>query len=50
MKKEVNLEKFEKKLKRKIQIFFFDSLTEIKNKELLNNILNGCVLEGKLKL
>lgn len=46
IKKEINLKDFEKQLNRKIQIFFFRSKEEIKNKELLNNILNGYILEG----
>lgn len=49
-KKEINISKFEKKLKRNIQLFFFNSIKEIKNKELANNILNGYILEGKIKL
>ena len=49
-KKELNLINFEKKLKRKIQLFFFDSVNKIENKELANNILNGYVLFGRLKL
>jgi len=42
----VALEKFEKKLKRKIQIFRFSKLTDVKNKELANNIINGTGLNG----
>jgi len=49
-KRELNLESFEKKLKRKIRIFWFGSLKEIKNKELANNILNGYVLAGRILL
>ncbi|PIN89556.1 hypothetical protein COU60_03010 [Candidatus Pacearchaeota archaeon CG10_big_fil_rev_8_21_14_0_10_34_76] len=49
-KKELNLKNFEDKLKRKIQIFFFDSISDIKNKELANNILNGYILTGRLKV
>ena len=49
-KKEINLIDFENTLKRKIQLFFFNSLREIKNKELANNIINGHLLEGRLKL
>ncbi len=44
--KELNIETFEKKIKRKIQIFWFESITNVKNKELANNILNGYVLVG----
>ncbi len=45
-KKSFSLGSFERKLKRKIQIFIFKSKEEVKNKELLNNILNGHILEG----
>jgi len=43
-KKQANLEKFEKKLNRKIQAFQFTE--KAKNKELQNNIQNGFILEG----
>jgi len=49
-KKELNLKNFENLLKRKIQLFFFSSIEDIKNKELLNNILNGYIIWGRLKL
>ncbi|MFH0906221.1 MAG: nucleotidyltransferase domain-containing protein [archaeon] len=49
-KKEINLKNFENKLKRKIQLFFFSSLENIKSKELTNNIINGCLLKGRLKI
>ena len=49
-KKDLSFSKFESILKREIQLFFFDSLKDIKNKELANNIVNGYVLEGRLKL
>ncbi|MDD5650503.1 MAG: nucleotidyltransferase domain-containing protein [Candidatus Nanoarchaeia archaeon] len=46
--KKLNLEKYEKLLKRKINIHE----TDLKNsdKEFLNNIINGLVLYGKLRL
>jgi len=44
------LQKFEKKLRRGIQTFWFKSLIDIKNKELANNIINGYLLNGKLSL
>lgn len=37
---------FEKKLKRKIQLFVFKSRGEVKNKNLLDNILNGFIVSG----
>lgn len=49
-KKDIILQSFEKKLKRKIQIHWFKSMRNIKNKELANNIANGYLLAGKLKL
>ena len=49
-KKELSLANFEKTLKRKIQLFFFNSVKEVKNEELLNNIINGYLLEGRLRL
>ena len=45
-KKEVSFEKYEKLLKRRIQIFVFKDLEDVKSKELLNNILNGYKLKG----
>lgn len=42
----INLDFFEKKLKRKIQLFVFKSRNEVKNKDLLDNILNGFILSG----
>ncbi|MBI2451907.1 nucleotidyltransferase domain-containing protein [Candidatus Pacearchaeota archaeon] len=49
-KKELNLNNFERKFKRKIQMFFFNSIKEITNPELKNSILNGYILEGRIKL
>ncbi len=49
-KKELNLKSFENNLRRKIQLFFFSSIEDIKNKELRNNIINGYILNGRLKL
>ena len=48
--KKLNLKNFEEKLKRKIQVFQFKNFEDIKNKELKNNIINGCLLNGRLKL
>ena len=44
-KKRVNLGRIEKKLKRKIQVFVFKD-RDVKNRELLNNILNGFIICG----
>ena len=49
-KKELDIKNFENNLRRKIQLFFFSSIEDIKNKELANNIINGYLLEGRLKL
>lgn len=45
-KKELRFEKFEKILKRKIQIFKYSNISQIKNKPLANNIINGIGLNG----
>jgi len=45
-KKEIVVEEFKKKLKRDIQIFVFKDRESVKNKDLLNNILNGYKLRG----
>lgn len=44
--KKLNLEEFEKKLKRSIQLFVFRNRNDVKNTELLNNILNGYKISG----
>ena len=45
-KKKTNLERFEKALGRKIQLFIFSRMQDVKSNELLNNILNGYKLIG----
>lgn len=50
VKKEIKTDKFEKRLSRRIQLFLFSN-KEIermkeKNKELLNNLINGIVIHG----
>jgi len=47
--KEVDLKKFEGKLKRKIALHFEEKISGVP-KELLNNIINGIVLYGYLKV
>lgn len=49
-KKEINLEKYKKTLKRTIQLFVHKNINEIKNKELKNNIVNGYVLNKFLEV
>lgn len=45
-KEKLNLEKFEKILKKKIQLFIHKNLKEISNPHLSNNIINGILLNG----
>ena len=45
-KKGINLEQFGKKLNRSVQLFLFKKMEDVKNKELLKNILNGYILKG----
>jgi len=44
-----DIEKFEKRLKRKIQIFVVKDIKNLKNEHLINNVLNGIILQGELK-
>jgi predicted nucleotidyltransferase len=46
----INLEKFEKILNKKIQIFNYTNIKKIENKELANNIINGILLNGFLEV
>lgn len=46
-KKDLNLKQFEKRLGRAVQLFLFQKMEKIKNKELLKNILNGHILKGR---
>lgn len=46
--KKIDLEVYEKELKRSIQVFYFKSFNEI-NKNLKLNILNGYVLTGEIE-
>ena len=45
-KKNIKLERFEKKLDRGIHLFVFRGKGDVKSTELLNNILNGYVIRG----
>ena len=47
--KTVHLEQFENQLHRRIQIFAYRNINDIKNKELANNIINGITLNGFLE-
>lgn len=44
-----DIKKFEKKINRKIQLFVVKDIKELKNNHLINNVLNGIVLQGELK-
>lgn len=48
IKKIVNLEKYEKMLNRKLQLFAFKSLSKINN-DLKNSIINGFLIQGELR-
>ena len=48
--KKINLDRFEKVLKRKLQIFTYKNINSISNKELANSIINGIVLNGFLEV
>ena len=47
--KKLNLEKYKKLLNRKISLFFEDNFSRLSN-ELKNNILNGIILKGYIKI
>ncbi len=47
--KKLNFEKYEKQLNRKITLFFEENFSGL-SKELKNNILNGIVLKGYIKV
>ena len=49
-KKQVNLGRFEKLLKRKIQVFQHKNLKEITNSHLANNIINGITLNNFIEV
>jgi predicted nucleotidyltransferase len=49
-KKKLNLDKFEKVLQRKFQVFKFSNIRKIPNSHLINNILNGFVLNKQLEV
>jgi len=47
--KAINLTKFEKRIKHKINLFFEDKFDKLSN-ELFNNIINGIKIQGYIKL
>ena len=44
-----NLKIFEKKLNRKLQLFIINKISDLKNNHLINNVLNGLVIQGEIK-
>lgn len=48
--KHLKIEKFEKFLQRKIQIFTYKNIHAIENKDLANNIINGITLNGFMEI
>lgn len=42
-------EKFEKKLNRELQFFVVKDVRDLKNEHLINNVINGITLQGKIK-
>ena len=48
-KEKIDLSLFEKKLNKKINIFFDNNFNKL-SKELRNNIINGVILKGYLKV
>lgn len=44
-----DLKRFEKKMNRKLHLFIVKNIKELKNKHLINNIINGITLQGNVK-
>ncbi|MBS3071883.1 nucleotidyltransferase domain-containing protein [Candidatus Pacearchaeota archaeon] len=42
-------EEYEKVIKRRLQLFVIKNIKELKNDHLINNVLNGIVIQGELK-
>jgi predicted nucleotidyltransferase len=49
-KKKINLEKFEKVLQHRVQVFTYSNIHELENKELANNIVNGIIVNGFMEV
>ncbi|PIZ51450.1 hypothetical protein COY27_03605 [Candidatus Woesearchaeota archaeon CG_4_10_14_0_2_um_filter_33_13] len=45
----LNVKKYEKKLSRKLQFFVVKKVQDLKNEHLINNVLNGIVVQGAVK-
>jgi len=48
-KKFTEIEKYQKILNRRLQLFILSDIKELKNEHLVNNVLNGIVIQGELK-
>ena len=49
-KKNTDVRKFEKRLKKNIHLFRYRSINEVQNKNLANNIINGITLNGFIEV
>lgn len=47
--KEFLLKEFERKLGREIQMFVVKNIKDLKNEHLINNVLNGRIIQGEIK-
>lgn|SRR3989338_4457673 len=45
----LELKKFERLLGKKIQLFIVKNLKELKNEHLINNLVNGIIIQGEIK-
>ena len=45
----IDFKKFEEKINRKIQLMVVRDVKDLKNEHLINNILNGLVIQGKIR-
>ncbi|MFA5019639.1 MAG: nucleotidyltransferase domain-containing protein [Candidatus Pacearchaeota archaeon] len=45
----LNKEQYEKIIKRRLQLFVIKNINELKNEHLINNVLNGIVIQGELR-
>lgn len=50
LKKKVELKQFEKALNRRLQLFLYNNIRTLGNKDLMNNVINGFVLNGSLEV
>lgn len=44
-----DLKKFERKMERRLQLLVVEDIKDLRNKHLINNVLNGISLQGKIK-